>query len=318
MIHKTDVIIDRSEKERLLSPIQEFKMVPVQNKKPSLTRYPSKRSLFFGFLVIFALVFMACTGTQLRSTGPITYGRTAKINYDRGMAELERKSLERARKYFKKVRREFPYSRFAALSELRLADCDFSEEKYAEAAASYRRFVQLHRTHKNADHASFRRGKSFYEMIPSDWFLVPPSHERDMSATRDALRELRGFLRQYPESGYIEEANDMVTDCYDRLARHEMYVARFYLRRGKHKAAISRTRYVEKRYSKSKLVPEAMFVRGETFIDMEEVDEARLTFSSLIKQHPESSEAEQAREYLKHLGENSGEETAEPDEDQEP
>jgi len=274
-------------------------------RAPSTKRWPLRAArLLTSCLLVAALcagsLLSACGGAQ--STGPVRFTRTAKTNYDRGVAELERKATDRARRYFKHVRRHFPYSRYAAQSELRLADCEFADESFAEAAASYRRFMRLHPSHADIDHAAFRRGKSFYELIPSDWFLVPPSHERDMSATRDALRELRGFLRQFSDSDLAEDAEELARDCLARLARHEMYVARFYLRRGKHLAAIGRTRIIERRLSDSGAVPGAMFLRGETYIRMEEPDNARDTFLDLIADHPSSHEAERAREYLNHMG----------------
>lgn len=257
-------------------------------------------------VVLASLALAACTSASSvesgASVGALTYGQTAKANYDRGMAELDRKSLDRARRYFKHVRSEFPYSRYATLADLRLADCDFAEEAYAEAAAAYRRFVRLHRAHDEADHAAFRRGLSFYKMIPSDWFLVPPSHERDMSATHDAIRELRSFASQYPDSEYVPEARELIRDTLTRLARHEMYVARFYLRRGKHLAAIGRTEVVEREFAESALVPEAMFVRAETYMDMEDTASARDTFLRIIERYPGSPEAARAGAYLRHLG----------------
>jgi outer membrane protein assembly factor BamD len=267
------------------------------------------------WLAAAAAVVAGCGAGTQRPTGPVTFGQTAQVNYDRGVAELEGKSLDRARRYFKHVRREFPYSRFATLAELRLADCDFSEESYAEAAASYRRFVRLHPTNEEADHAAFRRGLAFHKMIPTDWFLVPPSYERDMSATRDALRELRAFARQYPQSELVDEAATLVTDCLDRLARHEMYVARFYLRRNKNEAAIGRTRVVEERYAESSLVPEAMFVRAETYMNMEALDDARRTFHEIASRYPGSAEAGRAREYLRHLGAGAGAQAVAGDQD---
>lgn len=251
--------------------------------------------------LVAVILLSACSGSQTH-TGPVTYSRTAKVNYERGMVELEGKNAERARRYFKFVRREFPYSRYATLADLRLADCEFVDENWAEAASSYRRFMRLHRSHENVDHAAFRRGLAFYKMIPSDWFLVPPSFERDMSATRDALRELSGFVQQYPQSDSLPEATKLVQDCFARLARHEMYVARFYLKRGKHQAAINRTRYVEKQYSESGMVPEAMFIRGETYLNMDDREAARETFVELATRYPESPEARRAEDYLRHLG----------------
>lgn len=143
---------------------------------------------------------------------------------------------------------------------------------------------------------------SFHKMIPSDWFLVPPSYERDMSATRDSLRELQGFLQRFPDSQYTDEAEELVKNCLSRLARHEMYVARFYLRRDKNQAAINRTKVVEEQYAKSGLVPEAMFIRGETYMNMDELEQAQETFVALAKRYPNSPEAGRARDYLQHMG----------------
>lgn len=287
MIHDADVTIDRPVQPLLSSPI-------LINK--------TYRIVTTCFLIIGATLG-ACTSTTSQGpVGPLTFGQTAKSNYSRGTLELDDKNIDRARRYFKHVRREYPYSRYATLAELRLADCEFSEEAFAEAAASYRRFVRLHPTHENADHAAFRRGLSFHKMIPTDWFLVPPSHERDMSATRDALRELRSFRRHFEESDYSSDATDLVRDCLTRLAQHEMYVARFYLRRGKHKAAIGRTEVVEREYADSDLVAEAIFVRGETYMDMDEQNSARETFLKLARTFPKAAEAERARDYLRHLG----------------
>lgn len=316
MVHERDVTIDRAEGPLLSSVSSNKEMFAFLTNCSVMSMIKWMQAALLVTVVLALVACSATTGTG-RPVGPVTYGQTAKVNYDRGMVELERKSLDRARRYFKHVRREFPYSRFATLSDLRLADCDFSEENFAEAAAAYRRFVRLHRTHEKADHAAFRRGLSFHKMIPTDWFLVPPSYERDMSATRDALRELTSFLRRYPRSEYVDEAEGLVRDCYDRLARHEMYVARFYLRRNKNKAAIGRTRVVEERYAKSNLVAEAIFVRGETYMNMDDNAAARETFIGLAEEYPDSPEAERARDYLRHLGVNLDESAPTSDDEDE-
>lgn len=313
MTHRRDVTIDRAMNALLLFLSQCKTMEQHANshasrdffgRVPARATAPGRRTVgtaLAGLLLTAALTGAGCGGSQ-QPLGPVTFAPTAKVNFDRGDEALKRKSFDRARRYFKHVRRDFPYSRYASLAELRLADCDFDQGNYAEAAAAYRRFLRLHRTHEKADHASFRRGLSYYKMIPSDWFLVPPSYERDMSATRDALRELRTFLRLYPRSDYVPEATKLVRESLDRLARHEMYVARFYLRRGKYKAAINRTRAIERFYSDSNFVPHAMFVRGETFMHMEDNEAAKETFLQLAARFPNSAEAQQAQDYLRYLG----------------
>ncbi len=261
-----------------------------------------KRDVVRYFVITIAVLVLGACGSSQNNLGKVRFARTARVNYEQGMASLEHRNWDRSRRYFRHVRREFPYSRFASLAELRLADCEYGEENFSEAATAYRRFLRLHPTHPQADHAAFRRGLSYYKTIPSDWFLVPPSIEKDMSATRDALRELRRFVREYPQSKHINEARELVRESLRRLASHEIYVAKFYLRRSKHQAAIGRTKIVERRYSDSGLVGEAMFLRGETYLHMGNKEAARNTFLDLAERYPQSHEAKRAYVFLGYMG----------------
>ena len=48
-----------------------------------------------------------------------------------------------------------------------------------------------------------------YEQIPGDWFLLPPSHEKDQAAVRDAERALREYVERYPSDENIPQATDV-------------------------------------------------------------------------------------------------------------
>ncbi len=52
------------------------------------------------------------------------------------------------------------------------------------------------------------------------------------------------------------------------LARHELYVARFYLARGNFPAAVARCQYALRTYEGSGLEAEAMLLLGETYMKM--------------------------------------------------
>jgi outer membrane protein assembly factor BamD len=64
--------------------------------------------------------------------------------------------------------------------------------------------------------------------------------DRDPGLTRAALREFQTLLTKYPRSAYEEEASKYVAICKDRLAQYELYVARFYAKKGSYLSAIGR------------------------------------------------------------------------------
>src|SRR5947209_4732903 len=97
----------------------------------------------------------------------VTYAADAEQNYNLGQKELSDKNYPEATKYFEYVSNKFPYSKFAALSELSLADADFAQEKFVESADRYRTFIKLHPTHAKVDYAAFQVGLSYEKEIPS-------------------------------------------------------------------------------------------------------------------------------------------------------
>ena len=53
----------------------------------------------------------------------------------------------RAISYFTFVKNRFPFSRYATLAELRIADAFFAQDKFADAADAYKLFIRFHPNH---------------------------------------------------------------------------------------------------------------------------------------------------------------------------
>ena len=86
------------------------------------------------------------------------------------------------------------------------------------------------------------------------------------------------------------------------LARHELYVADFYLKHEQPVAAVNRLREMLRSYEGSGLEPQALLLMGRTQLFMREVDAAHTTFRELIGRYPESGSAVQAERYLAETG----------------
>jgi outer membrane protein assembly factor BamD len=253
-------------------------------------------------LCVVALCAGACQDSNIFRVIPNFYP-TAEQNYNAGLREVKGGNFLTAQQFFQQVKTNFAFSRWATLSELGIADCEFGREKYTEAIDDYKAFIRAHPSHERVQdgYAAFKIAESNHKQIPSDWFIMPPSYEKDQQPVLEALRELQAFKDQYADSPYKEKAQKLLDDCVRRLADHELYVANFYLKLNKPYAAIGRLEGVVKMYPGARREPETLLLLGKTYLKMEKPAEARKTFVKLATEHAGDYRAEKARLYVKFI-----------------
>ncbi len=234
---------------------------------------------------------------------PVIFGKTARENYDRGQRSMKGESYLDADKYFKYIRENYPTSRYVSWAELGMADSAFGREAYIEAIDAYKAFSNAHPNHVKAKdgYCSYKVCEAYYKQIPGDWFLVPPSNEKDQGPVLDAARELCDFLDHYGNSPYADNARKLFADAVQRLADHELYVARYYLDRDHPQAAIWRLEYVVTEYPGARRESEVLLLLGQVYLKQDKPRDARDTFRRLTLQYPNDQRARQAKIYLDYI-----------------
>ncbi len=240
---------------------------------------------------------------------PVTYSLTAKQNYDKGLVELKDENFAEAAKFFSFVKQKFPFSKYAVLAELALADTQFQRGNHQEAIDAYKTFVRLHPTHERVEdgYVAFRVCECYVREMPDDWFLIPPAYEKDQSAVRDALRELNDFIDKYPDSKYLKEAQDDRRTVMRRLIEHEVYVARFYLDLDQPKAAVLRLEGAIRRFPDSGREAELLLTLGQTYLQMGNALSAKQTFTRVVKEHGTAQQSKRAELFLEFIRRRYGE-----------
>lgn len=218
--------------------------------------------------------------------------------YRQAQVRFDRTDFTGAIEKYNKVRNEHPYSRFAVLADLRIGDAYYKQSQWASAAEQYRTFVKLHPNHEQVDYARFRIGKALYQKMPNDWFFLPPSYERDLSSTENAVRALKSFVNKHPDSEHFAKAEKMLRKARRRLADHEMYVADFYLERENPRGAKMRLKYLLNHYSGLGLDAKALYLLAVSHLKLGERDKAKVALQDLVEYHPESTFAKRARNYM--------------------
>jgi outer membrane protein assembly factor BamD len=253
--------------------------------------------LTFACLTAFLLLSTGCASLD-RNAGDPDFASKAEENLHLGEAALENRDFLAAEKYFEHVKTKYPYLEAAKEAELKLGDVSFEQEQFPEARERYESFIKLHPTHPKVDYAAYRAALTHVKDMPSDFFLLPPSEEKDQTEVQSALRSLTDFLRQYPDSQYAKEAKTEQAEAKRRLAEHELYVAAFYRKRERWRAVAQRLEGMLTRYPGTRYEEEALFSLHEAYVKLKEPDHAQETLRKVIQQMPNTPAAERAQRML--------------------
>src|SRR3984957_18863672 len=202
----------------------------------------------FAFVVAVLLASAVCACGNEEPKTALGYTENAKRAYDAAMEEFKAHNWIEAQGLFREVKRKYSYSKYARQAELRIADADVEQEKLPDAIREYKEFVHAHRSEtEDCIYARSKMAEATFAEIPES-FLMPASEERDQAPVIDAYKELRSFLEEYPEAKPAPRMRELLGNVTARLVRHELYVARFYLKKDNYDAAVARIQYALRTY----------------------------------------------------------------------
>ena len=144
----------------------------------------------------------------------------------------------------------YPFSKYAILAELKIADAHYQLEAYDEAIFAYEEFEKMHPQNEAVPSIIYRIGLC--------WFNQLDTIDRDHTPAKNSLIQFHRLIDQFPGSEYAQKAEKNIKICVDTLSGHELYVANFYMKTKKYKAALKRYEYLVENYPDSKESKEAL------------------------------------------------------------
>jgi outer membrane protein assembly factor BamD len=204
-----------------------------------------------------------------------------------------RHNYPKAVKLFQDVITYYPYSKYAPLAELHIADCKFALENWEEAGPAYEDFIKLHPVHPEIPYAVFRLGRCHYQQRLK--------YYRDQTETKAALTQFQILENQYPKSPYVQEAAPLLEDCLKRLARHELYVGDFYFKHKRYWASAMRYAVIARDYPHLGFTDQALFQEAQSYDRLQRYPEAVERYQKVIAEAPDGRYAGPARDRLQAL-----------------
>ncbi len=180
------------------------------------------------------LILIGCAGADVGEE------KSAQELIQEGMEFFENGKYEKAVDSFERLRDWYPFSKYAILAELKIADAYYNLDSYIEAIFAYEEFEQLHPRNEAIPYVIYRIGRSYFNQIDTI--------DRDQSNAEKALETFQRLVRQYPNDAYATMARSDMVECYKSLSGHQLYVGVFYYKQKNYKAAKKRFLDLIKKY----------------------------------------------------------------------
>lgn len=196
--------------------------------------------------------------------------------------------FEEAIAQFKALSNKHPYSKLAVDAELRVADCYYAKQEYAESFAAYKSFKELHPRHSSVDYVTFRAAESLREQLPS-------SVDRDLAQATTAISLYDELLYNFPQSQYSAESKEKKLKLIQMLADKEIYIADFYFKQKKYISALTRYETFLQTFPQNVKTPYVLLYAAKSAQKADVQDKVRLHAERLVTDFPSSDEAKTAR-----------------------
>ena len=187
--------------------------------------------------------------------------------YQLGESELGKRRYEDGRKNFRRIVERHPNSAYAPRARFLIGEAYYREAEFDKAVREFETFMAFYPRHQIADLVQYRLAMSYYDQIKPI--------EQDQTLAARALDQFKKLVKDYPESRYATDALGKIDICRGRLAQKEVWVAAYnYQAQGNVVGARQRLEKVLKEYSRTLVVPEAMFMLAEISFREGKTDEA--------------------------------------------
>lgn len=202
------------------------------------------------------------------------------VLYNQGLANLNAGRMGEAIAKFDAVDRQHPYSEWGRKAMLMGTFANYRSGKYDEAISEGKRYVQLYPSSGDAAYAQYIVGLSYFRQIRDV--------TQDQKESRLAIQSMEEVVNRWPQSEYVDDAQEKIRYGRDQLAGKEMQVGRYYLERKEYLASIKRFRTVVENYSNTRHVEEALARLVEAYYAMGLVNEAQTAAAVLGQNYPDS------------------------------
>jgi outer membrane protein assembly factor BamD len=222
----------------------------LKNRLPRLSSAFERFNVFiFGLSLLSCLCLLGLSGCATQDKD-FTFGLNEAQMQALGEKEMNAENYKEALDVFEKLEARYPLGVAAMQAQINSAYCYFKRGELVLAISALDRFQKLYPKHPRTDYILYLRG--LVHLAENDDVFSSISQqdpaERDSIGQQKAFDVFKQLVQSYPKSPYAQEAAKKLPVILTDLVKNEIYVARYYAKRGAWVAAVNRAKFVLETY----------------------------------------------------------------------
>ncbi len=257
------------------------------------------------------LVPILCLVTVLYSCGnyqKVLKNDDVKAKYDLAQKYYEAEDFKRANRLYEQIAPKYVGKPQGERVMFFFANTYFERKDYNMAGYQFERFLKSYPKSEKVPESAFLGAKSYYELSPK--------YSLDQTDTDKALLKLQNFINTYPDSEYFTEANTMAKELTTKKERKAFEIGRQFNTIGEfdytfltpavaafdnfisdHAGSIYREAALYYKFDSATRLALNSFER----MKLERLENAKVAYTVLKKQYPETDYAKKADNLLKKI-----------------
>ena len=191
------------------------------------------------------------SSTQKKNSKKVSF-ETFDANYERALNFYNKGQYISAAQLFEEL---YPLAMGSSKADTILflfATCYYENKDYQMATLHFKNYTNRYHGTSRAEEAGFMCVKAIHHLSPL--------YSLDQFETKYAIEEINSFVRQYPQSKFMEECNTMLDELRDKLAKKSFEIAKLYYNTGNYKAAQVAIKNFHKEYFYSQYAAEMAYI----------------------------------------------------------
>ena len=251
------------------------------------TRFRVSTLIRYALLAQLLVFLSACS-----STGTKDENISADLLYQQASEAMADNNFQLAIEKYEKLEVDHPFSALTRQGQIDIIYAYFRADEPDSAVAAADRFIKLYPRHPRVDYAYYLRALVNFGRTSGslDRFFKQDPAIRDPHTAQESFNDFAELIKRFPNSPYAADAAQRMVHLRNYLARHELYVARYYIKLQAYVAAASRSRYIIENYPRSPSVTEALDILAQAYTGLGLDDLAEQT-REVMKLNPSTDPA---------------------------
>ncbi len=211
--------------------------------------------------------------------------------YSEAKKAMDNQNYSKAQTFYQRLSSRFPFGAYSEQAQLELAYVQYKQGLREDASSTIERFIRTYPTHSHIDYAYYLKAVINFEQRNALFAKITrlDMSARDLGAPTQSFNDFNEVVRRFPTSPYAADSTKRMIYLRNLLARYELNVGLYYLRRGAYVAAAGRGKYLIETYPQSEYQGDALALMAVSYNAVGQkalADDARSVLQANQPDHP--------------------------------